>query len=225
MRCPHCTVSFHPVWKFGWIDEIQANRPRWQWTKTVCPACNNTVIKVRLRTIFGGEAPGEEAQPVYKEMWIEPSSPTRIPVGQDVPSEFREDYEESVSVLPISPKSSAALSRRVLQSILRDQGYDRRNLADQINLLLAETRGDKVLPTSVRANVDVIRNVGNFAAHAITDETTLQVIPVIQEEAEWCLTIVEALFEHFYVLPAANKKRLEEFTSKLSQAGQKPPKS
>ncbi len=136
MRCPHCTVSFHPVWEYGWIDEIQANRPCWQWTKTVCPACSKTVIKVRLRTIFGGEAPGEEAQPVHKEMWVEPSSPKRIPIGEAVPSEFREDYEESVSVLPISPKSSAALSRRVLQSMLRDQGYDRRNLADQIDLLL-----------------------------------------------------------------------------------------
>ena len=41
-------------------------------------------------------------------MWIEPSSPKRVPVGEDVPSEFREDYEESVSVLPISPKASAA---------------------------------------------------------------------------------------------------------------------
>ena len=225
MRCPHCTVTVHPVWEYGWIDDVQRDLPCWQWTKMVCPACHKTVIKVRLRSIWGGAAPGAEAEPVYKEMWIEPSSPRRVPVGEDVPSEFREDYEESVSVLPISPKASAALSRRVLQSVLRDQGYDRRNLVDQIDLLLAETGGDKVLPTSVRANVDVIRRVGNFAAHAITDETTLQVIPVSLEEAEWCLIIIETLFDHFYVIPAANKKRLDEFTIKLSQAGQNPTKS
>ena len=225
MHCPHCTVAVHPVWECGWIDEIQPNRPCWQWTKTVCPACDKTIIKVRLRSIWGGEAPGQEAEPIYKEIWIEPSSPRRIPVGEDVPVEFREDYEEAVSVLPISPKASAALSRRVLQSILRGQGYDRRDLAKQIDLLLQEKQAEKVLPTSVRAIVDVIREVGNFAAHAITDETTLQVIPVSQEEAEWCLTIIEALFDHYYVIPAANKKLLGGFNQKLAQAGRNPTKT
>ena len=94
-----------------------------------------------------------------------------------MPSEFVTDYEEALAVLPVSPKASAALSRRVLQSIIKDQGYYGRSLARQIDKLLAENRSDKVLPTSVRANVDVVRNLGNFAAHAITDDTTLQVIP------------------------------------------------
>ena len=107
MRCPHCTVTIHPVWEYGWIDDVRPDGPCWQWTKTVCPACHKTVIKVRLRSIWGGAAPGEETEPVYKEMWIEPSSPKRVPVGEDVPSEFREDYEESVSVLPISPRNLA----------------------------------------------------------------------------------------------------------------------
>jgi hypothetical protein len=31
----------------------------------------------------------------------------------------------------------------------------------------------------------VIRNFGDFLAHRITDQTTLQIIPVEPEEAEW----------------------------------------
>ena len=225
MRCPHCTVTVHPAWECGWIDDLRGDRPCWQWTKTVCPACHETIIKVRLRSIWGGEAPGEEAEPVHKEMWIEPSSPKRVPLGEGVPSEFIAAYEEACAVLPVSAKASAALSRRVLQSILRHQGYDARNLADQIDKLLAETRADKALPSSVKESVDVIRQFGNFSAHRITDKSTLQVIPVAPEEASWCLEIVEALFDHYYVIPAANKKRLDELNERLQRAGERSVKS
>ena len=146
-------------------------------------------------------------------------------MGGGVPSEFLEDFQEALVVLPVSPKASAALARRVLQSVLWDQGYNGRSLAVQIDNLLAETRSDKVLPTSVRANVDVVRQLGNFSAHAITDDTTLQVIPVNKEEAEWCLTIIENLFEHYYVVPEAYKKLRDEFNEKLEQAGKDPIKS
>ena len=225
MRCPHCTVTIHPVWEYGWIDEVRGDRPCWQWVKTICPACQNTFIKAHLRTIFGGEVPDQEAEPPYAEVWIEPASPKRRPVAEVIPSNLAADYEEALAVLAISPKASAALSRRVLQSILDEQGYVGRNLANQIDRVLAEKQGDKVLPTSVRDTVDVIRNVGNFAAHAITDDTILQVIPVSREEAEWCLTIIEALFDHYYVIPATNKKRLDDFKQKLAHAGRRTTRS
>ena len=184
-----------------------------------CPSCGNTIIKVRLQYYTGGGFPGDEVYATSREVWVEPSTPKRAPVGDGVPSEFVTDYEEALAVLPASPKASAALSRRVLQSIIKDQGYYGRSLARQIDKLLAENRSDKVLPTSVRANVDVVRNLGNFAAHAITDDTTLQVIPVSRGEAEWCLTVIENLFEHYYVIPAAHKKLRDEFNQRLLQAG------
>ena len=127
--------------------------------------------------------------------------------------------------MPISPKASAALSRRVLQSILRDQGYTSRDLAKQIDDLLRETHTDKVLPTSLRNSVDAIRKFGNFSAHPVTDKTTLQIIEVETEEAEWCLEIVESLFDHYYVRPAAEAKRQENLNKRLQQAGQPPTKS
>ena len=225
MCCPHCAVTVHPDWEHGWIADIPDSDASWQWAKMYCPSCHNMIIKVRLQYYTGGQFPGDEVYAADREVWVEPSTPKRAPVGEGVPSEFVVDYEEALAVLPVSPKASAALSRRVLQSIMWDQGYDGRNLAAQIDKLLAETRGDKVLPTSVQANVDVIRNVGNFAAHAITDDTTLQVIPVSREEAEWCLTIIENLFEHYYVIPAAHDKLRDEFNQRLVQAGKTPIKS
>jgi hypothetical protein len=149
----------------------------------------------------------------------------REPLGDGVPEALKTDYLEACEVLPISAKASAALSRRVLQAILREQGYASRDLAQQIDAVLQETHSDKVLPTSLRQNVDVIRKFGNFSAHPVTDATTLQVIDVEPQEAEWCLEIVERLFDHYYVRPAADARRLAEFNKTLQQAGQPPTKS
>ena len=77
----------------------------------------------------------------------------------------------------------------------------------------------------VKENVDVIRKFGNFSAHPVTDKNTLQVIPVAPEEAEWCLEIIEALFDHYYVIPAANQKKRDELDQRLKKQGQQPIKS
>ena len=44
----------------------------------------------------------------------------RPPVPKEVPSHIAEDYKEAALVLNFSPKSSAALSRRCLQAVLRE---------------------------------------------------------------------------------------------------------
>jgi hypothetical protein len=67
--------------------------------------------------------------------------------------------------------------------------------------------------------VDGIRNFGNFSAHPINDVTSLQVIEVEPHEAEWCLEILEEMFEHFYVRPAQAKARKAALDAKLSAAG------
>lgn len=54
--------------------------------------------------------------------------------------------------------------------------------------------------------------------------TTLQVIAVEPEEAEWCLEIVEEMFEHFYVKPAQAKARKAALDAKLAAAGKPPSK-
>jgi hypothetical protein len=54
----------------------------------------------------------------------------------------------------------------------------------------------------LRTTVDGIRNLSIFSAHPIDDKTTLHVIDVEPHEAEWCLEIIEEMFEHLYVGPA-----------------------
>jgi hypothetical protein len=141
------------------------------------------------------------------------------PTPAETPSEIREDYEEAGRVLPISHKASAALSRRCLQAILRGQGYAQRDLAKQIDAVLNEPDPAKAIPSALRETVDAIRNFGNFSAHPITDQTTLQVIEVEPGEAEWCLDILEEMFDHYYVKPAQAAARKAALNVKLAAAG------
>jgi hypothetical protein len=141
-------------------------------------------------------------------------------VPPEVPSQIATDYVEACNVLSLSPKASAALARRCLQTMLNEQGYKGNDLKKQIERLLEA----RVLPTHIQTTVDAIRKFGNFGAHPINDITTLQIIDVEPHEAEWCLEILEALFDHFYVGPAAAKKKKAELNAKLKAAGKPPTK-
>jgi len=77
----------------------------------------------------------------------------------------------------------------------------------------------KAIPENLRIAIDGIRNFGNFSAHPLTDLTTLQIVDVEPEEAEWCLEIIEDCFDHFYVKPAAAKARKAALDAKLLAAG------
>jgi hypothetical protein len=107
---------------------------------------------------------------------------------------------------------------------LEEHGYKQRNLVDQIDAALSESDPTKALPTGLRANLDAIRNFGNFSAHRLTDMTTLQVIPVEPAEAEWCLDLLVDCFDHYYVKPAEAKRRKAELDKKLAAAGKPPSK-
>ncbi|KFG68774.1 hypothetical protein JH26_15030 [Microvirga sp. BSC39] len=153
-----------------------------------------------------------------------PAGANRGPVPSQVPANIVGDYVETCNVLPVSAKASAALSRRCLQAMLRAHGYRGRDLAAEIQLLLDESDPAKAIPSTLRMTIDGIRNFGNFSAHPITDVTTLQIIDVEDHEAEWCLEILEEMFQHFYVRPAEAAARKLALDAKLAAAGKPPSK-
>lgn len=178
----------------------------------ICPACKSPLVQV--------------TSDISLSPWVNfyPSGANRGPVPAQVPGTIASDYIEACNVLPISAKASAALSRRCLQAILRSHGYSAKDLAKEIDLLLNESDPSKAIPASLRMTVDAVRGFGNFSAHPITDQTTLQIIDVEPEEAEWCLEVIEEMFQHFYVRPAEAAARKAALNAKLAQAGKPPAK-
>ncbi|WFU03274.1 DUF4145 domain-containing protein [Rhizobium sp. CB3171] len=211
MKCPHCGVEFHDQWTVAQINwgRFYTHR-RVQATRCPSEECGKYIVSFGIIDSDDGS-----------EEWriIDPTTATRGPVPKEVPGTIANDYIEACNVLPISPKASAALSRRCLQAMLRAHGYMAKDLAKEIDLLLNETDTTKAIPSSLRTMIDAIRNFGNFSAHPITDVTTLQIIDVEPEEAEWCLEVLEECFEHFYVRPAQAAARKAVLDAKLAQAG------
>ena len=226
MNCPHCTVVIHPDWNTGTIapktsKEMEHDdyfhgpyvETAWVWEATECPACNNAIINICLVDVE------DPAEPLTQHLAY-PRFPRRKPIGDAVPETLRADYIEASNTLPASAKASAALSRRILQAILNEQGYKSGTLSQQVDSALKENSPGKVLPSAIRGTIDAVRHLGNFAAHPITDKSRLQVIDVDSDEAKWCLEIIEALFEHFYSTPSVEgKNRLTNLHAKLAAAG------
>ncbi|MGJ4928164.1 DUF4145 domain-containing protein [Bradyrhizobium sp. HKCCYLS2038] len=228
MICPHCGIHFHDNWEAGIIlragTGLAARNVTWFYRTAVCPGPDCGKVTVEL----GGRPASNAGGPIVAGpigWWtVFPSGANRGPVPKEVPSEIAQDYVEACNVLPISPKASAALSRRCLQHMLRTHGYTARDLAHEIDLLLAETDPVKALPLRLRSTIDAIRGFGNFAAHPSKDRATLEIIEVEPHEAEWCLETIEEMFQHFYVGPAIANAKKAALNAKLAASGKPPAK-
>ena len=224
MLCPYCRLQVHPVVKATPVETYVT--PRYQfggWKGeqcsistecSICPNCGGPTLEFEF--YYG-------TSQITKERVYPRGGPLAPPPSQ-VPDNLAQDYIEANEVLPISPKASAALSRRCLQTILNEAGYKQSNLAKQVDSVLTETDASRALPGDLRDNLDAIRNFGNFSAHPINDQTSLQVIDVDEGEAEWSLQLVLDLFNHFYLRPAIAAERRANLNAKLAAAGKPPMK-
>jgi hypothetical protein len=147
---------------------------------------------------------------------IYPRTLARPACPAEVPDPIREDYDEAVLILDDSAKASAALSRRCLQTLLREvAGVKKGDLAAEIDEIIK--RG--TLPSTLSGNLDALRVIGNFAAHPQKSKVTGEILPVEPHEAIWNLEVLEGLFEILCVAPARNQARRNELNKKLSAAG------
>jgi len=123
-------------------------------------------------------------------------------------------------VLRISPKASAALSRRCLQNLLHNAADVKPgNLSKEIEEVIDSGK----LPSHITESIQAIRHIGNFAAHPDENKNTGEIMPVEPHEAEWSLDILESLFDFYYVQPAKNAQRRAAINAKFQEAGKQPP--
>ena len=154
-RCPHCltVVRFNGT---GQYTVFGNKEEQIHPLGVVCPQCDQVIVILELGHRDTNTFIAENSFMVW------PRSTTR-PVPDEVKTESPDiatDYEEAALVLDISPKASAALSRRCLQAVLREKCQaTKQNLAQQIDDAIPK------LPSYIAKNIDAIRNIGNFSAH------------------------------------------------------------
>jgi hypothetical protein len=223
-RCPHCltVVRFEaaepPIRRLGDDSSyskfiVAGPKEELYLHAVVCPECGQLILSVET-----GQSDGHTFYP-QKEFVIWPSRSTRPPVPPEVPTGIASDYNEAALVLHLSPKASAALSRRCLQSVLRDgAGANQRDLSQQIDAVIPQ------LPSYISTSIDAIRNIGNFAAHPMKEQASGLILDVEPGEAEWNLDVLDLLFDHYYVQPALAQKKKDALNAKLSAANKPPMK-
>lgn len=215
MKCPHCLENFHDNWHptallrpgNAWLGDRDGG---WYGVSAVCPACNRAIIKLRLTT---------RTDTLINETMVYPKGVARSPLPPEVTDPYASDYREACNVFTDSPKASAALGRRCLQSVLRDKaGVKKGNLHDEIE----EVVTSKTLPSDLADALHHVRVIGNFAAHPEKSVNTGAVVAVEPGEAEWTLDVRESLFDFYFVRPAKLAARKAEINKKLADAGKKP---
>lgn len=221
MKCPYCNVGVSVGFEeeFAYPDGDKTDQGfdiAWDF----CPECDGLLIRLR-RGRFGahGEYSGS-LKTVELEQIVYPQYSIR-PVDQEVPERYRDDYLEASAILNISPKASAALSRRLLQHILREEfSISHRSLSVEIEEFIK--RSD--VPSYLSDAVDAIRNIGNFAAHPLKGTNSGEIIEVEPGEAEWLLEVLDSLFDFAFVQPTRLKERREKLNEKLKILGKPPMK-
>jgi hypothetical protein len=216
MKCPHCLVTIHPAPKRVYLGQFREGH--WIAETVGCPACGSPIVKLG----YGGGWTGGDLliQQVHSSFLAHPRSSGRAPIPPEVDDkDVIADYSEACAVLPISPKASAALSRRCLQHILRTKTRAKPgNLNDEIQ----EAIDKQLLPSHLLESIDAVRQIGNFAAHPIKSTSSGEILPVEPGEAEWNLDVLEGMFDFHFVQPALTAKKRAQLNLKLQEAG-KPP--
>ncbi len=109
-----------------------------------------------------------------------------------IPQAIRSDYEEACSIVNLSPKASATLSRRCLQGMIRDFfQISKGSLFEEINAIK-----DKI-STEQWAVLDGLRRIGNIGAHMEKDINLI--VDIEPDEAQKLIKLIELLLQQWYI--------------------------
>jgi hypothetical protein len=225
MICPHCNVGIHvDTATEYWLTPGNDKNSRYIY-KMMCPSCKEMILVLSRHhydiTSFGFEEP-------HQIVLYPKHSSTRKPCPPEVKIKspaLAQDYVEACQCLEVSPKASAALSRRCLQQILRENEsipllgkYPDNQLTDEIKYVI----GLNKLSLRLAGKLDHVRHVGNFAAHPTKDASTGAIVDVEEGEAEYNLEVLEDLFDAYFVEPQRDAQRKADLNKKLQSAGKRP---
>lgn len=118
--------------------------------------------------------------------------PRPEPTDRNVPDGIREDLDEAKQCFSVSAwRAAAVMARRAMQAAAIERGAQGRQLVDQIADLAAKNK----ITADLKEWADVVRWVGNDAAHPGGDEVT-------KDDAEDVLKLAEQFLHVVYVAPA-----------------------
>ncbi len=182
----------------------------------LCPLCRGKiVIELHWDLTHGKGGEPEFFEGKFVSL-LYPRKHSSRPLPQEIPAQYRADYDEACLVLTDSPKSSAALSRRLLQRLFHEHfGIIKRDLFQEIEEYIAVQRP----PSDLADQLHAVRSVGNIAAHPLKDFGAGSIVDVQPGEAEWLIELIESVFDQAFVRPQRDAARKASLYNKLTAIG------
>lgn len=150
----------------------------------------------------------------FEELLFPKTNSINLIPNQDLSEAAKKDFNEAISVLDISPRSSAALARLTLEKMLKDLNIK----GNDINLKI-QTLVDNGLSPTIQQSLDIVRVVGNNAVHPgkmdITDDTdtATTILKLINVIAETLITIPKQVESVYQTLPEGSRNAIEKRNS------------
>jgi hypothetical protein len=164
-----------------------------------CNGCGKCVLLLRP-TNSSSVASSERIMIVYP-------NPLPNEVSNIIPEVIKNDISEARLCLSVSAfRGAATLARRALQVICLEKGSKKDRLADQIDELFDKN----IITDDIKKWAHEIRYIGNDAAHPND-------APVLKEDAEEILELLDSMCEVLYIAPAKAEKRREARELKKEQ--------
>jgi hypothetical protein len=214
-QCPYCqsfaTIGEHDLFEVkGNISNYDNGRVTYVFQAIECPnsSCGQLTAHIKLTDTTPNPAPAvlsssrtrlyipdkNKKQKIDLGVRLLPPSKAKI-FPEYVPLAIRDDYQEACLITNLSPKASATLSRRCLQTIIRDfwNIKNKKNLNEEIDALskLPDVNADLI------SAFHDLRSIGNIGAHMEKD--TNLIIDVESEEAEELIRFIESLIGLTYI--------------------------
>jgi len=206
--CPFCErESVVPAsklkWHADWMAIENARGPhRVAYRLVVCPnqACRQFAFTVFLHQAKQDGRGLWRVGSLVKRWDLVPPSKAKV-YPEFVPKSILNDYREACLLLDLSPKASAALSRRCLQEMIRDYwGIKKDTLGQELDELRR-----RVDPLTWQA-IEAVRNFGRIGTHTERDLGLIH--DAEPEEAQKLIALIEVLIKDWYLTRQERLERL-----------------
>lgn len=196
MACPRCTTQAHfkPIARADYLHDAAR---AWRISIFACTSCNGPVVLMAHGAFVPAAMPLVNARRVNM---IEPASVQRPAPHVAVPAPWRDEYIEAASIQVLSPKSAAALLRRIVDGMLREK-----TPPATVHQMIEAMR-PPALPDYVWNGLHDLRDFGNWGAHPKWTNVG-QLVEIEPSEVDMCFEVVDAMFDHWYVGPKREVER------------------
>lgn len=186
--CPHChrhtslTVAATSVLA-GLLEEKNVPcaweySPGHKWWIGICNYCKNPVLA------------HDAGDTIYPH-------PVPAPSDEAIPEAIRSDLDEAKLCFAAGAnRACCVMARRALQSSCVDKGASKERLAEQ----LAELADKGIITRELKEWADVVRWVGNDAAHPDSG-------PIAREDAQGILALAEQFLHLLYITPSIAREQ------------------